>query len=423
MWKFVFLSLFVSTTLGSHQRYDNFQVWRIRCEDETDVKWVKTAASMYEDKIDSFAANHQTNSVDLMVSPWFIDTFRNLLTNRGLQFTVIIENVQELIDNERDTIRTRAVGADFDYTVYHTYDEIQDWVKTFSQDNSNIVESFLLTTSYEKRPINGLKISGDLPSTGKPAIYFQGGIHSREWISPATVMYFTNKFVEDYGRDSEVTRMLDEIDWYIVPSLNADGYVYTWEYDRLWRKTRQRFKGNLCVGTDPNRNYDYKWGGEGASNNSCSLTYAGPHAFSEPEIKGSTGFLLEKAKTQPFKVFIDWHSYSQLMLAPWSWTDKELPPDAAAQDDFARETTQAIESVYGTKYVYGPGSKVLYVSSGASKDWGYVGLGATYSYTVELRDTGTYGFLLPEQQIRSSGIETYEGVKAMGRFILNEINN
>ncbi len=29
--------------------------------------------------------------------------------------------------------------------------------------------------------------------------------------------------------------------------------------DRMWRKTRSRTSNPLCVGTDPNRNWDYHW--------------------------------------------------------------------------------------------------------------------------------------------------------------------
>ena len=31
-----------------------------------------------------------------------------------------------------------------------------------------------------------------------------------------------------YGIDGEITTMIDEMDWYIVPIFNVDGYAYTW---------------------------------------------------------------------------------------------------------------------------------------------------------------------------------------------------
>ena len=52
------------------------------------------------------------------------------------------------------------------------------------------------------------------------------------------------------------------------------------------------------------------------------------------------------------------------------------------------------------------------VASGGSDDWSKAVLGIKYSYTIELRDQGRYGFLLPEDQIIPTGEETWAGVKA-----------
>lgn len=40
-----------------------------------------------------------------------------------------------------------------------------------------------------------------------------------------------------------------------------------------------------------------------------------------------------------------------------------------------------------------------------------------YSYTIELRDTGNYGFTLPANQIEPSGKEMYEAMKVIGTCV------
>jgi hypothetical protein len=40
---------------------------------------------------------------------------------------------------------------------------------------------------------------------------------------------------------------------------------------------------------------------------------------------------------------------------------------------------------------------ILDVASGGSDDWAKGGAGIPYSYAVELRDTGDFGFLLPAE--------------------------
>lgn len=58
--------------------------------------------------------------------------------------------------------------------------------------------------------------------------------------------------------------------------------------------------------------------GEGASDNSCRQTYCGPYPESEPEVRAVTSFL--KAHKDNIKGYITMHSYSQMVLFPYSYT-------------------------------------------------------------------------------------------------------
>ncbi|MCL4169454.1 UNVERIFIED_CONTAM: hypothetical protein GTU68_045553, partial [Idotea baltica] len=83
-------------------------------------------------------------------------------------------------------------------------------------------------------------------------IYYSG-VHPREWIAPAAALYLIKKLTESASLTSQ-------IDWYIMPMVNPDGYKYTWENDRFWRKTRSESGTSGCYGVDMNRNFDYHWG-------------------------------------------------------------------------------------------------------------------------------------------------------------------
>ncbi|KAJ8927854.1 hypothetical protein NQ314_019656 [Rhamnusium bicolor] len=93
-----------------------------------------------------------------------------------------------------------------------------------------------------------LKISNG--NAENKAVWVDGGIHAREWISPATVTYIINQFVSNFESEP---KYIQNIDWYIAPLLNPDGYEYTHTIDRLWRKNRAR--SGQCAGTDLNRNF------------------------------------------------------------------------------------------------------------------------------------------------------------------------
>ena len=66
-------------------------------------------------------------------------------------------------------------------------------------------------------------------------MWIDGGIHAREWISPATVMWTLKELIE--GNETETKMLRENLDWYILPVHNPDGYAFT-RWDRLWRKTR-----------------------------------------------------------------------------------------------------------------------------------------------------------------------------------------
>ena len=61
-----------------------------------------------------------------------------------------------------------------------------------------------------------------------------------------------------------------------------------------------------------------------------------------------------------------------------------------------RNATEALASVYGTRFKYGPISEVIYIAAGSSVDWAYENAGIKYSFGLELRDSGRMGFMLPQ---------------------------
>ena len=73
--------------------------------------------------------------------------------------------------------------------------------------------------------------------------------------------------------------------------------------------------------------------------------------------------------------------------------------------------------ITGTQYTHGNIGATIYVASGNTVDWTYGTANVTFSYAVELRDTGEYGFLLPEDQIIPSGEETLAGELALLKYI------
>ncbi|XP_072032006.1 carboxypeptidase B-like isoform X1 [Amphiura filiformis] len=404
------LLVFVASA-SAVKNYGGYQVLRVVPQDMEQLQRLHDLYNLLEDTVDFWKEPTRLNQpVDIMIGPNLVKDVKLELSRRDLDFSIYVEDVQTNINNERCTDCVNA-KAGFNYNIYHTADEISQWVTDMATDYS-IVTEINIGKSHEGRDIKAIKISS---GGSKRVIYIQGGIHAREWISPATMMYMANEIVTNYGVDPAVTDMVDNYDWYIVPSLNVDGYAYSWTNDRMWRKNRQpAFSLPSCVGTDLNRNYPYKWGGIGASPNPCSETFYGDAPLSGRETSVVHKWLQRFSGN--IALFIDFHNYSQLWLYPWGYThDKDIrQPHKDLQHALAIKATDALKVPYGTEYFVGMSGPDMYPAAGASEDYGYATLRVSYSYIVELRDEGNYGFLIPESLIEPSGIETFEALKVLG---------
>ncbi|KAI1310810.1 Carboxypeptidase A4 [Mortierella claussenii] len=303
-------------------------------------------------------------------------------------------------------------------TMKETVDEMEDEVEELVQD-ARSWWSWLFDTSrgspdYYHKKHDLKKKKPSKPKKHPKAIIFHGGQHAREWIGPATVSYIAKELILGYGKNKKITRLLDQFEFVIVPVLNADGYAYTWERNRMWRKNREPTSIPFCSGIDPNRNWGYLWNNGGSSSNPCSEAYHGPAAFAAHEPKMMSEFITKKDNVV---AYIDFHSYSQLWMTPFGADCSKTPKDDEDLMEAGLGAAKALKDVHGTKFAVGSVCNIIYQASGGSLDWTYAEGGVKYSYAVELRDTGLHGFLLPEDQILPSGEETFASVIHLANFI------
>ncbi|KAH0521651.1 Carboxypeptidase A6 [Microtus ochrogaster] len=219
-----------------------------------------------------------------------------------------------------------------------------------------------------------------------------------------------------YKTDPAMRKMLNHLYFYIMPVFNVDGYHFSWTHDRFWRKTRSRNSKFRCRGVDANRNWKVKWCDEGASAHPCDDTYCGPFPESEPEVKAVADFLRKHRKR--IRAYLSFHAYAQMLLYPYSYKHATIP-NVSCVGFAAHKAVKALRSAHGTQYRHGPASQTLYVSSGNSMDWAYKN-GIPYAFAFELRDTGQFGFLLPEKLIKPTCTETMLAVKNITMHLLRK---
>jgi murein tripeptide amidase MpaA len=238
-----------------------------------------------------------------------------------------------------------------------------------------------------------------------------------------------------YSTTAEIKGFVDKYDFYIFPVVNPDGFVYTQTNNRLWRKNRQTVSSSTCVGRDINRNWPYQWSVPGgASTDPCDETFKGLVGGDATEnkvllaytnkIQAAQGvqvrcvlllsrFFLFKCSNMSgnSQLYIDVHSYSQLFMTPYGYSCTAVAKNNNILQSLAKGVAAAIKAVYGTTYQYGPICSTIYQATGSSVDYVADVTGAKYVFTIELRDTGTNGFVLPASQILPTAVETYAGFR------------
>ncbi|KAG6014066.1 hypothetical protein E4U41_004930 [Claviceps citrina] len=307
------------------------------------------------------------------------------------------------------------------FSSYHPYGDHLRWLGDLAGRHAGHAEVVTSGKSLQGNNITGLHIFGGGGAAGgavrggrkkKPAVVFHGTVHAREWIASMVVEYMAHQLIAKYGVDDDVTAFVDKYDFYLFPIVNVDGFIYTQTHDRLWRKNRQPTPGSSCLGHDINRNWPYRWNmSSGASTNPCAEDFRGRSEGDAPETAALAGFLREVKAKQGLKLYIDYHSYSQLFMTPYAYSCRARAPNHDELQALAKGAAEAIYAVHEVEFQYGPICSTIYPASGSSVDYVADVVGGDYAFTSELRDTGEAGFLLPPEQIVPSGEEAFAGVR------------
>ena len=194
-----------------------------------------------------------------------------------------------------------------------------------------------------------LKLTNSATPTPKPIMFVTSAIHAREYTTAELMTRFAEYLVNNYGTNADVTWMLDTQEVHLMLQTNPDGRKLA-EAGSLWRKNNNTnyCTGGSTKGADLNRNFSFEWNTGGSSANRCNETYRGPSAASEPETKAVQNYarsifpdvrgpnLTDAAPAGTPGLYLDIHSYSQLVL--WSWGNRSTPaPNGTALQTLGRK--------------------------------------------------------------------------------------
>jgi len=386
----IFADEFDSRTKGAN--YDGYKLIRTNLLHNNQAIELQT----WEEDLDFWKSAKSGFSADILVEPGQIETLANQLKIHDIGFNEIIPNLGDLIKSqEKNLIQDRnGTERSLSFDSYYSHSELNNYIDTLAS-KFGYVNSVTVGQTYEGRDMKILQISR--AGSGAPNIFIEAGIHAREWISPAMATYLIDSLLYN-----DVDGFTKKMNFHFIINANPDGYEYSRNTDRLWRKTRSDH-GSSCKGVDGNRNWGFHWGGTGSSGNQCSNIYRGPQEFSEIEFQNIRDYVLA---LDPVPILAESiHSYSQLWLWPYGYDYSINYPDNYEEiRDLADDAVKALKEVHGKEFEP-MNSGDFYPAAGASDDWYKGVLNARFVYTVELRDTGYHGFVLPPDQIKPSGEE------------------
>lgn len=280
------------------------------------------------------------------------------------------------------------------YACYRTVEEARDRAAQLEATHPDLVEridlgpSWLATTSSGGYTLQALRLTNRALPGPKPILFALGSIHAREFTPAELLLRFAEELVEGYGSDADATWLLDRHEIQLVVHANPDGRKRA-EAGASWRKNAN---SNFCssgnTGVDLNRNFPFGWGQYGGSSpTACSETFRGPSAGSEPETQAIVNHVRDifadrrgpgldaAAPNDTTGIFLDVHSFGQLVLWPWGFTSNTAP-NATALGVLGRRMA-------GFNGYKAEASVGLYPVDGATDDFAYGELGVP-GFTIEL---------------------------------------
>ena len=212
--------------------------------------------------------------------------------------------------------------------------------------------------------------------------------HAREWQTPLVNIETAFRLLHNYQTDATTRRLVDNLDIFIVPTVNPDGALYSY-YDFAAQRKNMT---NYCDAGDPNDfNARNAWGVDnnrnqsvgslfdgyvGASTSCTSATFAGPSEQSEPESR-NLDWLAETYSNIKFAMNI--HSSGNYFM--WSPGAYSMPgrvtlprPDLGTEQYFYTSSERILSAIQEwrglavTPARTGPIADVLYSAAGNSGD-------------------------------------------------------
>ena len=127
-----------------------------------------------------------------------------------------------------------------DFKHYHTYTEMVMWFKKWAKEYPDLVDLYVGGESFGGHDIYQLTVTNKKTGkdTDKPAMFLDGNRHAGEVTAAESAFWMLHHMLTNYGKDAEITRLLDHFTFYFRPKNNPDG-------SQLYLETAQTLRSTI----------------------------------------------------------------------------------------------------------------------------------------------------------------------------------
>jgi hypothetical protein len=290
---------------------------------------------------------------------------------------------------------------------YTSYNECVDFFKSAQKSNPNLFKVESIGTTWEDRDIIAVTITKNVKTNkNKPALFYTGTIHAREWIGIELSLSFAKYIIEHIDYDPQLNTLLDRATLYMVPCANPDGFEYSRNHFSFWRKNRRRNQDG-SFGVDLNRNFEV---GFSPNKDTTSNVYSGPAPFSEPETQALRDFVLNHTN---ITIALDYHSQGNVFFPAHNFIHEDAI-DAIDLNLLAGNMAEEIRKESNREYGVHMGKPPTHLISGSGREFYYSQGALALVAEVGTRNISDY------QEHMSENIN--ENIPAL-IYALSEVNN
>ncbi|KAH8554888.1 hypothetical protein BGW37DRAFT_215498 [Umbelopsis sp. PMI_123] len=417
-----------------HQKYHGHQLILLNANNEQEL--LALDALRQQLALDFWTPLSLEKPIQVRVNPDQQAQFFDLLPSSA-NYSIAIPDLKDFLDNQvklnTETISTQKAFENF-FTEYHSYEDITVYLDELASQHPKLVKKIEIGTTSEGRSIYAWRLHKKTKKSKKTKQHKKRshdknlisswledlGDNVMEWFESVVETFdLTDEYEEEYEDEEdnyqEMKKKHKQKKSKNPMEIVINGGQHGREWISPWRKTRQSFENSKCIGVDLNRNWDFEWEQrQGYDSNPCSETYVGTCPFSAPESQALASYIASRKRVISF---LDLHSFSQMWMTPYGSDCRHEPKDNEDIVEAALHAVKSLKRVHDKQFEIAPVCQSVSETSGDAIEWSYAKQHVKYSYEIQLRDTGSYGFLLPPSEILPSGEEMLSAIQNLALFI------